>query len=74
MDAFEQVVSEILWMEGFWVRTSVKVDLTLKAPSLLCTTLRVLGLCCNVLDGEREVNNIVGREIERFSFRVGDLR
>lgn len=28
MDAFEQVVSEILWMEGFWVRTSVKVDLT----------------------------------------------
>lgn len=28
MDAFEQVVSEILWMEGYWVRTSVKVDLT----------------------------------------------
>jgi hypothetical protein len=28
MDSFEQVVSEILWMEGHWVRTSVKVDLT----------------------------------------------
>jgi hypothetical protein len=28
MDAFEQLVSEILWMEGYWVRTSVKVDLT----------------------------------------------
>lgn len=28
MDAFEQVVSEILWMEGYWVRTSVKVELT----------------------------------------------
>jgi hypothetical protein len=28
MDAFEQVVSEILWMEGYWVRTSVKVKLT----------------------------------------------
>jgi hypothetical protein len=28
MDAFEQVVSEILWMSGFWVRTSVKVELT----------------------------------------------
>lgn len=28
MDAFEQVVSEILWMEGFWARTSLKVDLT----------------------------------------------
>ncbi len=28
MDAFEQLVAEILWMEGFWVRTSVKVDLT----------------------------------------------
>jgi hypothetical protein len=28
MDAFEQVVSEILWMEGYWVRTSVKVALT----------------------------------------------
>jgi hypothetical protein len=27
MDAFEQVVSEILWMKGFWVRTSVKVNL-----------------------------------------------
>jgi hypothetical protein len=28
MDAFEQVVSEILWMQGYWVRSSVKVDLT----------------------------------------------
>jgi hypothetical protein len=28
MDAFEQVVSEVLWMDGYWVRTSVKVDLT----------------------------------------------
>src|SRR6266481_1477850 len=28
MDAFEQIVSEILWMEGYWVRTSVKVELT----------------------------------------------
>ncbi len=23
MDAFEQVVSEILWMSGFWVRTII---------------------------------------------------
>jgi hypothetical protein len=28
MDAFEQVVGEILWRQGYWVRTSVKVDLT----------------------------------------------
>jgi hypothetical protein len=28
MDPFEQLVSEILWMEGYWVRTSVKVELT----------------------------------------------
>ena len=28
MDAFEQLVSEILWMEGYWVHTSVKVELT----------------------------------------------
>lgn len=28
MDAFEQVVAEILWREGYWVRTSVKVELT----------------------------------------------
>jgi hypothetical protein len=28
MDAFEQLVSEIVWMEGYWVRTSVKVELT----------------------------------------------
>jgi hypothetical protein len=30
MDSFEQVVSEILWMKGYWVRTSVKIDLTLE--------------------------------------------
>jgi hypothetical protein len=28
MDAFEQLVSEILWMEGYWVRPSFKVELT----------------------------------------------
>lgn len=28
MDSFEQVVSEILWQEGYWVRTSDKVELT----------------------------------------------
>src|SRR5579872_1252040 len=28
MDAFEQVVAEILWREGYWVRTSFKVELT----------------------------------------------
>ena len=28
MDAFEQLVSEILWIEGYWVRTSVRVELT----------------------------------------------
>lgn len=33
MDAFEQVVSEILWMEGHWVRTSVKVKLTARDKS-----------------------------------------
>jgi len=27
MDAFEQVVSEILWMKGLWVRTPVEVNL-----------------------------------------------
>jgi hypothetical protein len=35
MDAFEQLVSEILWMEGYWVRTSVKVDLTKKEKILI---------------------------------------
>jgi hypothetical protein len=28
MESFEQVVAEILWREGYWVRTSVKVELT----------------------------------------------
>jgi hypothetical protein len=28
MDAFEQVVAELLWAEGHWVRTSLKVELT----------------------------------------------
>ena len=28
MDAFEQLVADIFWNEGYWVRTSVKVELT----------------------------------------------
>jgi hypothetical protein len=28
MDAFEQIVGEILWKEGFWVHPSFKVELT----------------------------------------------
>lgn len=28
MDAFEQLAAEILWNEGYWVRTGVKVELT----------------------------------------------
>jgi hypothetical protein len=28
MDAFEQLVSEILWMGGYCARTSVRVELT----------------------------------------------
>ena len=35
MDAFEQLVSEILWMEGYWVRTSVKVELTKEENRLI---------------------------------------
>ncbi len=35
MDAFEQLVSEILWMSGFWVRTSVKVELTKEEKRLI---------------------------------------
>jgi hypothetical protein len=35
MDAFEQLVSEILWMDGYWVRTSVKVDLTKEEKRLI---------------------------------------
>lgn len=27
MDAFEHIVSELLWMEGLWVRRSVKLEL-----------------------------------------------
>jgi hypothetical protein len=35
MDAFEQVVSEMLWMDGFWVQTSVKVNLTPKEKEIV---------------------------------------
>jgi hypothetical protein len=28
VDAFEQVVAELFWSQGYWVRTSVKVNLT----------------------------------------------
>jgi hypothetical protein len=34
MDAFEQLVSEILWMEGYWVRTTVKVPQAYVRPGL----------------------------------------
>ena len=36
MDAFEQLVSEILWIEGHWVRTSVKVELTKEEKKIIC--------------------------------------
>lgn len=51
MDAFEQVVSEILWAEGYWVRTSVKVDLTkeekvrIGRPSSPRWELDIVGYC-----------------------------
>ena len=35
MDAFEQVVAEILWNKGYWVRTSVKVELTPEEKKLV---------------------------------------
>lgn len=35
MDAFEQLVAEILWMEGYWVRTEVKVELTKEEKRLI---------------------------------------
>jgi hypothetical protein len=35
VDAFEQLVSEILWTSGFWVRTSVKVELTKEEKRLI---------------------------------------
>jgi len=35
MDAFEQVVAEILWRKGYWVRTSVKVELTKEEKRLI---------------------------------------
>jgi hypothetical protein len=35
MDAFEQVVSDILWRQGYWVRTSVKVNLTKEEKRLI---------------------------------------
>jgi len=28
MDAFEQVIAELLWRNGYWVQTSFKVELT----------------------------------------------
>jgi hypothetical protein len=35
VDAFEQLVSEILWMSGFRLRTSVKVELTKEEKRLI---------------------------------------
>jgi hypothetical protein len=35
LDAFEQLVSEILWLEGYWVRTSIKVELTKEEKRLI---------------------------------------
>jgi len=33
MDAFESVVSEILWRDGYWVQNAVKVELTKEEKS-----------------------------------------
>jgi len=30
VEAFEQIVSEMLWLEGYWVRARVKVELSKK--------------------------------------------
>lgn len=57
MNAFEQLVSEILWQEGYWVRTSVKVELTkeekraIGRPSAPRWELDLVGYCArdNVL-------------------------
>jgi hypothetical protein len=35
MDAFEQIVSELLWMEGYWVQRAVKVKLTSEEKRLV---------------------------------------
>ena len=35
MDAFETLVAEILWAEGYWVRTSVRVNLTKEEKVLI---------------------------------------
>jgi len=35
VDAFEQVVSEILWLEGYWVRTRLRVGLTKREKILI---------------------------------------
>jgi hypothetical protein len=43
MDPFEQLVSEILWMEGYWVRTSVKVELTKEERREIGPTRRRVG-------------------------------
>jgi hypothetical protein len=34
MDAFEQLVSEILWMDGYWVRTFSTISNSLSAMPL----------------------------------------
>jgi hypothetical protein len=51
LDAFVKLVSEILWMEGYWVRTSVKVDLTKEEKHLIGR----LSLACGKVrnDGDR---------------------
>ena len=49
MDAFESVVTEVLWRKGYWVRNAVKVDLTkedkrrIKRPSSPRWELDVVG-------------------------------
>ena len=49
MDAFESVVAEVLWRDGYWVQNAVKVDLTkddkskIKKPSSPRWELDVVG-------------------------------
>ena len=43
MDAFEQLVADLLWAEGYWVRTGVKVDLTREKGADRASILPALG-------------------------------
>jgi hypothetical protein len=72
MDAFEQLVSEILWMQRYWVRTSVKVELTKEEKREIGRALiaALVTRCCRLQRPRQYTADRRGQKLHRLSRRT----